>query len=193
MKKTFISLIILVAGVQLLAKEKITIPASDAVELTYEQFALYDVQIASRSGDPLDVSVIDPDSREQVSGFGLAARGKVVLYVAEGNVLKLENSSSSDVTVVIDFVDREPAIEKTSPAKSVTFTLHNSSSESIPLVIPGVMNPNLSPMSNSGVALEIGQKIYYKQGMKKVLILTVDSSIENGDKIDIAARVEKIE
>ena len=184
---------ILVAGIQLVAKEKITIPASDAVELTYDQFALYDVQIASRSGEPLDVSVIDPDSREQVSRFGLSPRGKVVLYVAEGNVLKLENTSTSDVTVVIDFVDREPAMEKTRPAKSVTFTLHNSSSESIPLVIPGVMNPNLSPMSNSGVALEIGQKIYYKHGMKKVLILTVDSSIENGDKIDIATMVEKIE
>ena len=184
---------ILVAGIQLVAKEKITIPASDAVELTYEQFALYDVQIASRSGEPLDVSVLDPDSREQVSGFGLGPRGKVVLYVAEGNVLKIENRSYSDVTVVIDFVDREPAIEKTRPAKSITFTLQNSSLASIPLVIPGVMNPNLSPMSNSGVALQIGQKIYYKKGRKKVLILTVDNSIEDGDKIDIATLVKEIE
>lgn len=51
---------------------------------------------------------------------------------------------------------------------SVSFTLRNNSLKSIPLNIPGVMNPNLSPMSNSGVSLKVGQKIYFYPNGKKV-------------------------
>ena len=46
---------------------------------------------------------------------------------------------------------------------AVPFTLRNNSLKSIPLKIPGVMNPNLSPMSNSGVDLAEGQKVYFLQ------------------------------
>jgi len=53
------------------------------------------------------------------------------------------------------------------PATSVSFTLRNATLSSIPLEIPGVMNPNLSPMSNSGVTLEVGQKVYYFPSEKK--------------------------
>ena len=60
----------------------------------------------------------------------------------------------------------------------VTFTLRNGSTSSIPLKIPGVMNPNLSPMSNSGVSLEVGQKIYFQAKGKKRLLLEVDPSME---------------
>lgn len=52
-------------------------------------------------------------------------------------------------------------------------TFHNGSLKSIPLQIPGVMNPNLSPLSDSGVDLEVGQKVYYfpngKKGKKELL------------------------
>ncbi len=64
-----------------------------------------------------------------------------------------------------------------------SFTLRNNSLKSIPLIIPGVMNPNLSPMSNSGVTLRIGQNIYFKVKRKKYLLLTVDEQIENGSTI----------
>ncbi|MFY8214091.1 MAG: hypothetical protein ACOVKJ_06505 [Flavobacterium sp.] len=40
-------------------------------------------------------------------------------------------------------------------------TFHNGSFSSIPLVIPGVMNPNLSPLSNSGISLDVGQKFIF--------------------------------
>jgi len=56
-------------------------------------------------------------------------------------------------------------------------TFHNGSLKSIPLNIPGVMNPNLSPISDSGVTLEVGQKVFYfpngKKG-KKELLFEVD-------------------
>lgn len=61
---------------------------------------------------------------------------------------------------------------------SVSFTLRNESVQSIPLVIPGVMNPNLSPMSDSGVQLEVGQKIFFKHKGRKYLLLEVSAEYE---------------
>jgi len=72
----------------------------------------------------------------------------------------------------------------------VTFTLHNSSIKSIPLKIPGVMNPNLSPKSDSGVTLEIGQKVYYQKKRKNFLLFVVDESYEDR-KLDVATLVKK--
>ncbi|GEM_PF-811893 len=58
----------------------------------------------------------------------------------------------------------------------IEFTLRNESLKSIPLWIPGVMNPNLSPKSSSGVGLRIGQKVYFKyKGKKEVLFEVKDS------------------
>lgn len=78
--------------------------------------------------------------------------------------------------------------------ESVPFTFHNSSLKSIPLVIPGVMNPNLSPMSDSGVNLPIGQKVFFKQGMKRVLLFEVTEDMR-GDgtrqRLDIAALIRE--
>ena len=38
----------------------------------------------------------------------------------------------------------------------------------------------------------MGQKIYYKMGSKKVVLLTVDNSIRPGDKIDVAKLIRDI-
>ena len=63
-------------------------------------------------------------------------------------------------------------------AQAIPMTFHNGSLKSIPLHIPGVMNPNLSPLSDSGVTLEVGQKVFYfpngKKG-KKDLLFSVTS------------------
>ena len=68
--------------------------------------------------------------------------------------------------------------------KYVTFTLHNGSLKSIPLLIPGVMNPNLSPMSDSGVSLKIGQKILFRYKGKKRVLLLVDDEL-NGQTLQV--------
>ncbi|WP_462251775.1 hypothetical protein [Ekhidna sp.] len=169
-------------------KQKVTINALDSVELTYEEFANYDVKLSNSSGKGIDVSVIDPSTKKQVSGFGLGPLGKATLSVRDGHILKLKNNSMKDVSLSITFVEKRKVAY--SGEQRVNFTLRNTSSRSIPLVIPDVMNPNLSPLSNSGVSLKMGQKIYYKKGLKKILILTVDESIKTGDKIDIAKLVK---
>lgn len=75
-----------------------------------------------------------------------------------------------------------------SAQKSINFTFHNGSLQSIPLVIPSVMNPNLSPMSNSGITLDMGQVVYYvpngKKGKKEVLFV-VNEDFQNGQVLEI--------
>lgn len=66
--------------------------------------------------------------------------------------------------------------------------------KSIPLVIPSVMNPNLSPLSNSGVSLNIGQNVYfYPNGTskKRELLFTVDDSFQQDQVLEIDAMIEK--
>jgi hypothetical protein len=72
--------------------------------------------------------------------------------------------------------------------KAINFTFHNGSLKSIPLVIPSVMNPNLSPMSNSGITLDMGQVVYYfpngNKGKKEVLFVVSDV-FKDGDVLEI--------
>lgn len=68
---------------------------------------------------------------------------------------------------------------KTSFGQNIPMTFHNGSFFSIYLSIPGVMNPNLLPKSNSGVSLDAGQVVYFfpngKNGKKEILF-TVNPS-----------------
>lgn len=68
--------------------------------------------------------------------------------------------------------------------ESVSFTLRNTSVKSVPLWIPSVMNPNLSPMSNSGVTLKVGQKVYFKYNGKKKVLFVVTGE-EAGQTLDV--------
>lgn len=73
----------------------------------------------------------------------------------------------------------------------VDFTLENKTAFSIPLAIPSVMNPNLSPFSKSSVSLKIGQKVFFKKKKKRYLLLQVDETIKDGDVLDVAALIKE--
>lgn len=193
MKNVIILVVLAIVSLQVLAKEKVSIKAQKAVELSYAEFANYDVEINNKSGKGIDVAVIDPQTKQQTQGFGLGPMGKVVVSVQEGQLLTLKNNSQKDISLMIDFVERKAKKAKPAISETVNLTLHNSSMKSIPLVIPNVMNPNLSPLSNSGVQLKMGQKIYYKKGGMKKLLLTVDENYKQGDKIDIAELIKNLE
>jgi hypothetical protein len=72
---------------------------------------------------------------------------------------------------------------------AIPFTLHNSGLKSIYLEIPGVMNPNLSPLSNSGVDLCEGQKIYFFYKETRYLLLEVDEELTD-EKINVRKRIK---
>jgi len=61
----------------------------------------------------------------------------------------------------------------TNDGRSVGLTFRNASDRSIPLQIPGVMNPNLSPRSNSGVELEGGQEVFFTYRGRRTLLLRI--------------------
>ena len=83
-------------------------------------------------------------------------------------------------------------------AQNIPMTFHNGSFFSIYLSIPGVMNPNLSPKSKSGVSLDAGQVVYFfpngKNGKKEILF-TVNSSWKRDTilQIDNIIKVRKKE
>lgn len=64
-----------------------------------------------------------------------------------------------------------------STTQAVPFKLLNPGMKSIPLIIPGVMNPNLSPMSSSGVNLKVGQEILFKYNGKREVLLVVTEDL----------------
>ena len=79
-------------------------------------------------------------------------------------------------------------------AQNIHMTFHNGSLQSIPLVIPGVMNPNLSPLSDSGISLDVGQKIYFfpkgKRKSKEILFV-VDNNIKKDSVLQIDEIIKK--
>lgn len=60
----------------------------------------------------------------------------------------------------------------------------NSSAKSIPLAIPGVMNPRLVPFSTSNLELTVGQEIFFFHQGQSYLLLRVAPGLEQ-DKIDV--------
>ena len=76
-------------------------------------------------------------------------------------------------------------------SKAVPFKLVNKKLRSIKLEIPGVMNPNLSPLSYSGVDLKVGQKIYFYFRGERIELLEVKDSLQ-GQKINVAKRIKEI-
>ena len=76
-----------------------------------------------------------------------------------------------------------------SPSVSVQVYLLNKSVKSIPLIIPGVMNPNLSPKSKSGVVLKVGQKIYFRDQGKRHQLLTITEE-DNNKRIEVSSLIK---
>lgn len=92
-----------------------------------------------------------------------------------------------NATTVDGSLSTETVVDKN---ETVSFTLRNNSMKSIPLKIPGVMNPNLSPMSNSGVSLAVGQKIFFRHNGKKQLLLIVTNEYD-GQTLDVGKLIKE--
>lgn len=149
-----------------------------------------EVSVGNTSGKGIGVAVVDAATGQQVSGFGLGPRAWAEVSIAEGQVLELTNRTARKRLVKVRFAQPQPE-PAADPQRYINFTLHNSSLLSIPLVIPGVMNPNLSPLSDSGVGLALGQPIYFRHKGKDVLLLQVDETIQEGQRIDVAELISQ--
>ncbi|MEY2921573.1 MAG: hypothetical protein RL108_182 [Bacteroidota bacterium] len=79
-------------------------------------------------------------------------------------------------------------------AQDINFTFHNGSLQSISLEIPSVMNPNLNPLSNSGITLKIGQNVYFYpngRSKKRALLFTVDETFVQNQVLEIDELIDK--
>lgn len=193
-------------------KLNISINGNDQYKADDVKFENYNATLRSMMGSNVDVAVVSAKTGEQVSGFGLGR--KATIFVGEGNILVLKNNSDRKVKISAEIVEVVKQSEKTytqappappaapSPpataeaptapevqkmeTKYITFTLENKTLKSIPLIIPTVMNPNLSPLSKSGVSLKVGQEILFKFRGKRRVLLTVSEEIKDGDIIEVS-------
>lgn len=133
---------------------------------------------------------MDVATGKQVRGFGLGPRAQAEVYITEGQAPELTNNTARKGFVKVRFVPQLPTVVADSQ-RSISLTLHKSSLRSMLLIIPGVMNPNLSPLSGSGVSLRVGQPIYFQYQGKEALLFKVEESMDGNKHIDVPKLFKK--
>ncbi len=194
MRKTVIGILAVVAFGQFICAQKsnLEIPAGASLELDYPSYEHYELQLKGKLGKGIEVQVLDKTTGAFVRGFGLGPLGKVEVMVEKNSKIVFTNTGNrmAGLSIKIREMDQQELVIDTS-TKRISFTLRNNSNKPIPLLIPNVMNPNLSPNSSSGVDLEMGQKLLFRNRGKKYVLFTVDESIKDGSIIDVSELLEK--
>jgi len=155
------------------------------MELDYPNYSMYELQLKNSTGADLEVKVQNKVTGEFVRGFGLGPFGKVEVLVEQGSKIVFTNNSNKMGKLGVKMLNTDVQLKAVSSNDRISFKLINPSDESIPLIIPNVMNPNLSPNSSSGVDLKVGQELLFRNGLKRYVLLTVDDTIKEGDEIDV--------
>lgn len=188
MRKTvvvFFSIVVAAVGLAFAQRSSLEIPPKSSLELDYADYEMYQLKLRNNNSKGLEIKVVDKKSGEFVRGFGLGPLGKVDVMVENTSKIVFTNTSSKTASLSVSFMEMDAKKVMAANDGLINFTLVNSSNESIPLIIPNVMNPNLSPNSNSGVSLKIGQELIFRNRGKRYVLFTVDESITEGDKIDV--------
>ena len=192
MKKILLGLLVIIFTGLSAQQAQIELIGRQSIELDFVDYPLYGLKLKNISSAEIEVSIISRVSNEQVRGFGLAPKSTVEEVLIESNSYALfTNLSDNEALFSIEATPKVAA--PVTEVDGVSFTLRNSTLKSIPLIIPSVMNPNLSPKSNSGVYLKYGQKVYLRRGVSKKLILTVDETIREGALIDVDSIIRLVE
>ena len=174
------------------------IPPNSSIELDDNNYDLngldiFGLKIKNKSLSTIGVRVENKITGEFTSGFGLGPLGKEGIVINKGDVVIFSNNTQKSVKLKTTyFIPQEENNFISKETESISFTLNNSSLKSIPLIIPNVMNPNLSPLSNSGVDLKIGQEIFFKNKGKKISLLRVSDKIKEGEIIDVNQLIKNI-
>ena len=163
---------------------RVQIPSKEKLVLDYPNYHTLMAKFQNRSLTSLGVEVGSKKDEKWVRSIALDAVATEKIRVEQENHLVLANHSNKTIKLRerIEGMKRKEA-----PAMKVykSFTLQNKSAKSIQLIIPNVMNPNLSPFSKSGVDLKVGQEILFRVGVKKYVLLPVDEKIKNGDLLNV--------
>lgn len=188
--KNVLYLYFLLFSLSSLGQTNLTIAPNQSLQLNYPTIEDLAIEIKNLSNQPLDIATIQTVSGEQLSGFGLAPKGRATIAVPSLALLQISNNSPVKAEIAINPISL-PAPKEKPEDLYISFSLRNETAQSIPLIIPGVMNPNLSPFSNSGVRLKIGQQINFRQGLKTYTLLTVSPAIEEGAVLEIGTLLKE--
>ena len=195
MKRTL--LIILFAPLliysQRIETSKILIPPKQIIQINYPLLRNYNLKIWNKSKLDLTISTHKKETDSIIKKFVLVKDSSALLSISNEMYIQFENKYLANIKVEYSFQNgtsiKKNKIKSLTPQRA--FYLENNTAQRIPLRIPGIMNPNLSPFSRSGVDLKNGQKIYLDFNGKRILILEVTDSIKHGDRIDIATLINK--
>ena len=172
---------------------KILIPPKQIVQINYPLFRYYNLKIWNKSKFDLTISTHNYKNDSIFKKFVMEKGSSALLSISNGMYIQFENKYFANLKVEYIF-QNGPSIKK-NKIKPLTpqraFYLENNTAQRIPLRIPGIMNPSLSPFSRSGVNLKNGQKIYLDFNGKNILILNVTDSIKHGDRIDVGNLINK--
>ncbi len=172
-------------------KSTIILSPKQVVQLDYPKYKGYVVKLWNKSKFDLGVSARSKENDSLLKGFGLSKGANATLAIEEEMYLQFENRFLAPLKVAYIVFKGKPGKNKVGPPTPQRgFYLVNTTAQSLPLRIPGIMNPNLSPFSKSGVDLPIGQEIFLKTPGKDLLIFTVTDSIPKGARIDVADLID---
>ena len=178
---------------QRIETSKILIPPKQIVQIYYPLFRDYNLKIWNKSKFDLITTTHNYKTDSILKKIKIEKGSSALLSISNDVYIQFGNKYLTNLKVEYAF-QNGPSIEK-SKTKLLTpqraFYLENNTAQRIPLRIPGIMNPNLSPFSRSGVNLKNGQKIYLDINGKNILILNVTDSIKHGDRIDITTLINK--
>ena len=178
---------------QRIETSKILIPPKQIIQINYPLLRNYNFKIWNKSKLDLTISTHKKETDSIIKKFVLVKDSSALLSISNKMYIQFENKYLANIKVEYSF--QNGTSNKKNKRKSLTpqraFYLENNTAQRIPLRIPGIMNPNLSPFSRSGVDLKNGQKIYLDFNGKRILILEVTDSIKHGDRIDIATLINK--
>lgn len=189
--KKVLTLILALAAIPAFA-QTINVPGNQRAQIAFPDQPNQAYELTNMSGRALEISVVNKVSGEQISGFGLGPVGKATINVPELALLEITNPGNKQAKIGYKLIDRKPEVREKKDVY-IDFTLRNETMKSIPLIIPGVMNPNLSPMSNSGVSLKIGQEVKFKKKGRVRVLFVVDESIKNGDVLKVGKLIQDYE
>lgn len=175
-----------------LAKSTLIIPPKQVVTVDYPYYKGFRVKVWNKAKFEVGVSARNKETDSLQKGFGLNKGASASLSLEEDMYLQFENRFFAPLKVEYTIFKGKPGKKKVgelTPQRG--FYLVNTTAQAIPLKIPGVMNPNLSPFSKSGVDLPIGQKILLSVAGKDLLLLTVSDSIPKGAQVNVADLIDR--